>query len=178
MGQRIQVIVGSRNPVKVQAAAVTFQRAFPNCEIDVHSIDAPSGVRDQPMDAAETLTGARNRVHFAKQQLPEADFYVAFEGGVDTFSYGVATFAYVVVADANRTQVGRTADLPLPAQFYQALQTGEELGDVLDRHFRTTNVKQRGGAIGLLTDDHESRESTYQQALMLALAPFLHSALF
>lgn len=177
MSKTITVVVGSTNPVKVNAAKSTLQRAFADATVVVESVDAPSGVSEQPMDEAETLQGARNRVAFC-QQAKAADFYVAFEGGVDEFEYGVATFAYVVVATADQLSVGRTADLPLPRQFYQDLQAGRELGDVLDQRFHTTNVKQKGGAIGLLTNHLESRESTYQQALMLALAPILHAAWF
>lgn len=177
MSKTLTVVVGSTNPVKVNAAKATLQRAFADADIEVHGLDAPSGVAAQPMTEAQTLQGARNRVSFC-QQTQAADIYVAFEGGVDEFEYGVATFAYVVVACADQISVGRTADLPLPRQFYQDLQAGRELGDVLDERFNTSNVKQQGGAIGLLTNHFESRESAYQQALMLALAPILHAEWF
>lgn len=177
MKPSLKLVVGSTNPVKIGAAQSTLQRAFPELAIEVQGIHAPSGVADQPMSEAETLRGAQNRVEYC-QRVAQADFYVAFEGGVDEFSHGIATFAYVVVATAGTSSVGRTADLPLPRQFYRSLQAGKELGDVLDAHFNTTNIKQQGGAIGLLTNNLESRESTYQQAMMLALAPILHDALF
>lgn len=178
MSAKLNIVIGSLNPVKINASETTFKRAFSDTLITVQAVDAPSGVSDQPMSDGETLLGARNRVQSAQQLYPNADFYVAFEGGVDEFAYGIATFAYVVIAGKSATSVGRTANLPLPRRFFQALQQGEELGDVLDAHFQTTNIKQRGGAIGLLTNQHESRQSTYEQALMLALAPFLHGALF
>lgn len=177
MRKTLTVLVGSTNPVKINAAKATLQRAFTDAELRVESVKAPSGVADQPMTEKETLQGARNRVEFC-QQAQAADIYVAFEGGVDEFEYGVATFAYIVVATAEQLSVGRTANLPLPQKFYQELQAGRELGDVLDEHFKTTNVKQKGGAIGLLTNHFESRESSYQQALMLALAPILHGEWF
>lgn len=178
MKDKITVIVGSRNPVKVNAAETTFRTAFPEAEIVVQSVDARSDVHDQPMSAAETLLGAQNRVKHIKYAYPDADYYAAFEGGVDEFSYGVAAFAYVVIASKSTTSVGRTADLPLPRRFFEALQQGQELGDVMDAHFKTQNIKQKGGAIGSLTNHHETRQSTYQQALMLALAPFLHSPIY
>ena len=48
----------------------------------------------------------------------------------------------------------------------------------MDRLFNTHNIKQKGGAIGLLTNELETRQSTYQQALVLALAPFIHRQLY
>ena len=55
---------------------------------------------------------------------------------------------------------------------YQALQRGEELGPVMDKLFDTVNIKQKGGAIGLLTLNHASRQSVYEVALTLAMAKF------
>ncbi|CUS48298.1 MAG: inosine/xanthosine triphosphatase [Idiomarinaceae bacterium HL-53] len=173
----IRVIVGSLNPVKINAAKVALARCFPGQDIQVVGQSVPSGVSDQPMTSAETLRGAQNRVRALEAQC-QGDFYVAFEGGVDEFEFGVATFAYIVVSDGSNTTVGRTADLPLPRVFYRELVAGDELGDVLDRHFNTENVKQKGGAIALLTNHIESRESTYVQALTLAMAQFLNQTLF
>lgn len=175
--RNLKVVVGSKNPVKINAAKVTLAKCFPEFHIEVAGIPAPSGVSDQPMTEEETLLGAKNRVAHL-ESIEAADFYVAFEGGVDTFSYGVSTFAYVVVSDGQNSSVGRTADLPLPKQFYGALESGQELGDVLDQHFQTTNIKQKGGAIGLLTRNLETRESTYVQAMTLAMARHLERELF
>jgi non-canonical (house-cleaning) NTP pyrophosphatase len=36
------------------------------------------------------------------------------------------------------------------------------------------NVKQKQGAIGLLTNEQASRESVYTQAIILAMARFIH----
>ncbi len=173
----LKVIVGSTNPVKINSAKAAVQAAFPTRMVSAEGVNAPSQVSDQPMSELETLTGARNRVIYCRTNY-KADFYVAFEGGVERFDYGVATFAYVVVANASYEQVGRTSDLPLPEIFYQQLLVGYELGDVLDQHFNTKNVKQKGGAITLLTQGLETRESTYVQALTLALAPFVTGVLF
>lgn len=177
MQKQLNIIVGSKNPVKVNAAKFAFSQLYPECEISCRGMDAPSNVAEQPLTAAETLLGAQNRVRFCKTQVA-ADFYVAFEGGVDCFDYGPSTFAYVVIANQQRRSVGRTAILPLPEKIYQALCDGEELGPLMDSLFDTENIKQKGGAIGLLTNGLESREGSYRQAIILAMAPFLHAELF
>ncbi|MFA0544165.1 DUF84 family protein, partial [Vibrio sp. 10N.222.52.B7] len=46
--------------------------------------------------------------------------------------------------------------------------------DVMDEVFGTDNIKQKGGAIGLLTHNQLSRSSVYSQALILALIPFVN----
>lgn len=171
------MLVGSTNPVKISAARETFIRLFADTDIHCRGIDAPSGVADQPMTEAETRQGAINRVTYCQAQQ-SADYYLAMEGGVDSFEQGPATFAYVVIASGQHKSVGRSANLPLPLAVWQALRQGEELGEVIDRLFGTRNIKQQGGAIGLLTNGCESRESAYRQALIMAMAPFLHPTLY
>ena len=148
----IKIVVGSKNPVKINAAKAAICDIFSSDELECVGINAPSQVADQPMTVDETQLGAINRVKYC-QQHTQADFYLAIEGGVDQFKYGPATFAYVAIA-------------------------GEELGDVMDRFFNTDNVKQKQGAIGLLTNGLATRESVYRQAILLAMAPFIHSDLY
>lgn len=45
----LRVLVGSTNPVKVEAVRTAFQTAFPNKTIEIKTFPAPSGVSDQPM---------------------------------------------------------------------------------------------------------------------------------
>jgi inosine/xanthosine triphosphatase len=173
----VKIIVGSLNPVKINAAKQAIMQFFELAKVDCIGVDAPSKVAEQPMTAGETRQGAINRVKYC-QLHHDADYYVAMEGGVDQLEDGPVTFAYVVVANEKQISVGRSAMLPLPNLVYQALQQGEELGPVMDRLFNTHNVKQKGGAIGLLTRGLATREGNYTQALILTLAPFLHSELF
>ncbi len=175
--KRITLVVGSKNPVKVNAAKTTLATYFPECEIDCRGVDAPSGVADQPLGEHDTLIGAQNRVSHCQAHY-DADFYMAMEGGAASFEYGAATFAYVVISHKGSQSVGRSCNLPLPQSLYAKLEQGEELGDVMDAAFNTTNIKQQGGAISLLTQGHATRQSTYQQALTLAMAPFIHPDLF
>ncbi|BAJ00672.1 inosine/xanthosine triphosphatase [Shewanella violacea] len=186
--KKIRVLVGSKNPVKVNAARVAICQLFPDIDIECNGMHAPSGVPDQPMTDVETREGAINRVKYcrefsakAAQQAdgePIAELFIAMEGGVDNFEYGPATFAYTVIATQSQLSVGRSAQLPISQSIYKSLLAGEELGDVMDRLFNTNNIKQQGGAIGLLTQGHATRESTYTQALILAMAPMLNPELY
>ncbi|MCO7188647.1 MULTISPECIES: inosine/xanthosine triphosphatase [unclassified Pseudoalteromonas] len=173
----IKVLVGSKNPVKVNAARQIFTQYYPDHDIQCEGLHAPSGVADQPLGEPDTLLGAQNRVHHLVDHHT-ADYYCAMEGGAHQFAYGPATFAFVVISDGLKESVGRSANLPLPQRIYDALLGGEELGHVMDRMFDTDNIKQKGGAIGLLTNHLATRESAYTQALLLAMAPFNHAELY
>ena len=177
----IKIIVGSKNPVKINAATKAMAQLFPESIIDASGMDAPSGVAAQPMTDKDTRQGAINRVRYCQQQVQQdtqADYYFAMEGGVDCFDFGPATFAYIAIGHKDQLAIGRSAILPLPMQVYRALEAGEELGHVMDRLFNTVNIKQKGGAIGLLTHGHATRESNYTQAIILAMAPLLNPDIY
>ncbi|MBY5992983.1 inosine/xanthosine triphosphatase [Ferrimonas balearica] len=172
------VAVASHNPVKIRAAEDALGRAFPAHRWTSRPHAVPSGVAEQPMSEAETRQGALNRLAALKRADPQADFHVAFEGGYDRLEGVPVTFAYVAVCHGERTQVGRSGALPLPPQVATALEAGGELGPVMDALFNQHNIKQRGGAIGVLTGGLLDRAGFYRDTLTLLLAPYLFPHLY
>ena len=171
----MEVIVTSRNPVKIGAVREAFLSRFPMDEILLTPVDVKSGVPDQPMSDQETRQGARNRVNNAKTKHPGADYWVGLEGGLDYFDGQLMAFAWMVIAGSeDRISETRSVTLPLPPRVQELVIGGLELGEANDLVFSTLNSKQGGGAYGLLTDGLMTRESVYTQTLMLALIPFVH----
>lgn len=168
----LAIKVASANPAKIKAVASAFAELFPDQTSDVQGIAVPSGVADQPMSSDETLLGAMNRV--AQLANVEADYRVAIEAGLD----GDFTFAWMVIEHQGKLGKARSASLMLPPAALAQLKQGKELGDVMDAMFNQDNIKQKGGAIALLTQNKLSRSSVYHQALILAMIPFLNNDLF
>ncbi|WP_019677269.1 inosine/xanthosine triphosphatase [Arsukibacterium perlucidum] len=167
------IAVASANPAKINAVSQCFHTNFPEQTLTVIGIAVPSGVAEQPLSSAETLLGAQNRLQALKQQT-QADYYVAIEAGLDNDM----TFAWMLIEHSGKLGKARSASLMLPPAALQLLAEGQQLGDAMDQLFGTTNIKQAGGAIGLLTHNQLSRASVYQQALTLALIPFLNPERF
>lgn len=167
------IAVASANPAKIKAVKHCFTEVFPDKTLEVQGFAVPSGVAAQPMSSEETLLGAQNRISALKQQV-QADFYVSIEAGLD----GEFTFAWMLIEHLGILSKARSASLMLPRSALQMLHQGQELGDVMDQLFGTDNIKQAGGAIALLTNHRLSRSSVYQQALILALIPFLQPELY
>jgi len=167
------IAVASANPAKINAVQQCFTEVFPTQNIEVRGLAVPSGVAAQPMTSAETLSGAQNRLQALKTQL-QADFYVSIEAGLEQD----LTFAWMLIEHQDQLSKARSASLMLPPAALNKLSEGAELGDVMDQLFGTQNIKQAGGAIGLLTGNRLSRSSVYHQALILALIPVLNPALF
>jgi inosine/xanthosine triphosphatase len=171
----VKVIVASRNPVKIGAASEAFATVFPAAAIDVSGIDVESGVGDQPDSDAETREGARARALRASDAMPDADFWVGLEGGVEVLDGQLMAFAWMAVKGRKgEVSEARSATLPLPPAVKELVDAGMELGEANDRVFSTVNSKQGGGAYGLLTDGRYTRESIYAQTLVIALTPFVN----
>ncbi|TBT48189.1 non-canonical purine NTP phosphatase [Vibrio parahaemolyticus] len=163
-----KVVIASLNPAKINAVKSAFQSAFPQQAFEFVGIIVPSEVADQPMTNEETHRGAVNRVKNAKVEMPTADFYVGLEAGIE----GNVTFAWMVIESDTHRGESRSASLMLPPEVLAQLADANELGDVMDKVFGTENIKQKGGAISLLTQNQLTRSSVYHQALILALIPF------
>ncbi|MFV8385115.1 inosine/xanthosine triphosphatase [Vibrio parahaemolyticus] len=163
-----KVVIASLNPAKINAVKSAFQSAFPQQAFEFVGISVPSEVADQPMTNEDTHRGALNRVKNAKVEMPTADFYVGLEAGIE----GNVTFAWMVIESDTHRGESRSASLMLPPEVLAQLANANELGDVMDKVFGTENIKQKGGAISLLTQNQLTRSSVYHQALILALIPF------
>ncbi len=171
----MKVVVASRNPVKLGAAAEAFEVQFPEAEIEIVAVEVDSGAGDQPMTDAATRAGARTRAGNAAAAHPAADFWVGIEGGAETLDGQLIAFAWMVVRAADgRVGEARSPTLPLPPAVLRLVADGLELGEANDRVFATVNSKQGGGAFGLLTDGRLTRESIYAQTLSIALIPLIH----
>jgi inosine/xanthosine triphosphatase len=177
-GREKLIIVGSRNPVKIQCVEDAFQAAFED-QIIVQGINVDSQVNRQPFGDVETYTGAYNRAAASKRAFPEADCWVGIEGGVDEVGDQMVAFAWVVILNGS-TVVGKakTGTFFLPDAIKVLVKKGVELGDADDMVFSKENTKQRGGAVGLLTKGIVNRSLYYKQAVLLALIPFLNKDLY
>ena len=172
------VIVGSKNPVKIQSAEEAFQAVFEGSFI-IQGLDVDPQVHPQPIGDVETYTGAYNRAFASKKAFPEADYWVGIEGGVDEVGEQMVAFAWVVVLNGSQI-IGKakTSTFFLPAAISVLLRKGKELGHATDQLFNKENSKQAGGAVGLLTKGAIPRKEYYHQALILALIPFVNVDLY
>jgi inosine/xanthosine triphosphatase len=170
----MRIAIGSTNPVKCNASRAVLAPLYPNAAF--LTVDVSSNVADQPWGDVETRTGAYNRARAARDHL-DADLGVGLEGGLQDTEFGVFTCAWCVLIDRyGRVGVGGNSCVQLPHQVAERLRSGSELGEAMDSLVNEHNTRQRNGAIGILTDNLETRQSAYETLLRLALAPFQHPA--
>ena len=172
------IAVASTNPVKIDAALLAFQAAFPEEEFTAAGYDVASGVSDQPMTNQETLAGAKNRLAAVKAAAPTADYWVGIEGGAEDDGQEITIFAWTAVMKNNQISTSRTASYLLPPAVRDLLRQGMELGHANDLVFNVTNSKQKTGSVGSLSHSIIDRKEYYRHALVLALIPFLNPGLY
>jgi inosine/xanthosine triphosphatase len=174
-----KIVVASRNPVKIKAAAIGFKKVFPQEKIIIQGISVSSGVSDQPKTEAETLRGALNRAKNLSQEFPGADFYVGIEGGVKKEHPGTAAFAWIVIrSKSGKIGKGRTGSFFLPEKVVKLIRQGKELGEADDIVLGGKNSKHKGGTIGNLTKNIITRTKLYFPAVIYALIPFINEDLY
>jgi inosine/xanthosine triphosphatase len=175
---KLLILVGSKNPVKISCTEEAFTRAF-NRSFLVEGINAASGVPDQPIGDEETLLGAKNRAYNSREVFPEAHYWIGIEGGLDEDDNGMFAFAWIFILDRNsKTSRSKTGTFYLPPAVTKLVKDGMELGKADDVVFATSNSKHQGGSVGILTQGIVDRNEYYRQAIILALIPFINSNLF
>jgi inosine/xanthosine triphosphatase len=167
----MRIAVGSKNPVKLKAVERIVKRIWPDAEII--AVETGSGVSAMPTTDDEAIAGATNR---AKEALraARADFGVGIEGGTAVTRYGMFLSGWAVVASKDgRLSLGSGGRLILPRVLMAKISQGEELGPAMDRIAGTSNIKQREGAIGLLTKNLVIREEALAIGVANAFAKFI-----
>mmetsp|Transcript_23673 Transcript_23673/g.58032 ORF Transcript_23673/g.58032 Transcript_23673/m.58032 type:complete len:298 (-) Transcript_23673:573-1466(-) len=69
--------------------------------------------------------------------------------------------------------VAKTGMFPLPAAIAKMVQDDMELGDADDKLFGRVDGKKGNGTVGILTNNAVTRAEYYEQALILALVPWI-----
>lgn len=171
------VIIASKNPVKINCVKEVLTEAFPSDALDFQGVSVPSEVSDQPMTDEETLQGAINRASNAKKECP-GDFHIGIEGGISDDGMVMTAFAWVVILSGGKVGKARTSTFELPQKIAELVRQGVELGHADDLIFKRENSKQKDGAVGILTNGILNRTEYYEQAVLLALIPMLNDEFY
>ena len=176
----MKVLVGSTNPVKLNAVKESFALYFE--DIIIEGISVNSGVPAQPVNS-QTFEGAKNRALELKKVNSEknlsADFFVGIEGGIkEAYGKWFAFGCMCIMKEDGKFSFGTSAHFELPDIVTKRLLNGEELGFVMDEIMQEKNTKQKGGAISFFTNGKMNRKELYIPGLICALIPFIHPNLY
>lgn len=176
----MKILVGSLNPVKIKAVEEIFGRYFK--DINVLGISVNSDVPSQPR-GDETFDGAKNRAEKLRlyniENNLDADYFIGIEGGIsEVYNHWFAYGAICIMDSKGEYSFGMSPHFELPKEIVDELLNGIELGDVMDRILQTKDTKRKNGAIGFFTKGEMNRKELYENGLLMAMVPFLHTDLY
>lgn len=171
------VIIASKNPVKIEAVKIAFEKMFLQEKFEFIGESIPSDVNAQPMSNEETLQGAMNRANNAQTKFPEADFWVGLEGGLEEIAENLGSIAWIVVKSKDKVGKARALTFLLPPKITELIKQGKEMSEAVNIVFGVNN-SQHNGAIGTLTNDIITRTTDYMETVVLALVPFKNPDLY
>ena len=171
----MKVLIGTKNPGKIEGAKKALSKYFNDFEIE--GIKVESNVNEQPV-GLETYNGAVNRVNnlitYAKDNNIEADFFMSIESGLTSeLGFWAITNIAVIKNAKGEVGVGSSASFPVPNKYVEQIKT-ETLGTVMDTIFNESDLRSTTGGIGLLTKDVVTRIDLTTDAFLMALTPFIN----
>ena len=175
----MKILMGTKNPGKVQGAKEAFEKYFDNVEIE--GIKVSSEVGDQPFNK-EILLGAKNRVKnlkkYAKENNIEVDYFVASEAGISNLLGEWIDINAAVIEDSNSLQsVGISQGFQIPDKYIDEIRK-TELGKVMDKIFEGQELAKGKGGISYLTKDEVSRIDLTRNAFIMALIKYINGDLW
>ena len=175
----MKILIGTKNPGKIEGAIQAFKKYFDNVEIEGISVN--SDVGDQPVNE-EILQGARNRVRnlkkYARENQIEADFYISSEAGI-TNSLGtwIDINCALVENKEGLQSVGTSQGFPIPDKYIDEIKE-TELGKVMDKIFSGKELGKGKGGISFLTKDEVSRIDLTRNAFIMALTKHINGEIW
>lgn len=171
----MKILIGTKNPGKIEGAKQAFERYFDNVEIE--GVQVSSNVGDQPINE-EILQGAKNRVKnlkkYAINNNIEADFYISSEGGITNLLGEWIDINVVVIEDSKGFQsIGTSQGFPIPNKYLDEIKQ-TELGKVMDKIFNGKELGKGKGGINFLTKDEVSRIDLVKNAFVMALVSHIN----
>ncbi|MBK3496058.1 DUF84 family protein [Viridibacillus sp. YIM B01967] len=165
------VAIGTKNKAKISAVETVVKQLL-NEQIEFQYIAVESGVSAQPMSDAETREGAINRA-LNTHTASKADFSFGLEGGVKDVGgvMYVCNWGTLVLKDGTIiTAAG--AQIPLPNVIATAVNSGLELGPVMDEYTQQNDIRQHSGAIGIFTKDLIDRKEMFEHVIKLLIGQY------
>ncbi|NCN82694.1 MAG: DUF84 family protein [Candidatus Pacebacteria bacterium] len=165
----MKIAVGSTNPVKLNAVRVAAQGQWP--DVVVAGFEVQSGVSEQPRSDEETRQGACARAQAALTAGGKTtQLGLGLEGGVHTFNGELWSTVWAAVLDtAGNYYESNGARFKLPKVIADKLAAGAEMGPAVSALFAGDNIKQKQGAIGVITRNFVDRTTEYASIAKLAL---------
>lgn len=169
----MKILVGSKNPAKVEAVREILQDYPHLMDAEVVGFEVPTEVSDQPVTLEEIVSGATVR---AKNVYAECDYGIGIEAGfmpVPGSKSGHMNVCVAAIYDGTETHIGISSGFETPNKEVMRLVVHEGL--TLDKAANEVGmtidplIGRHEGVSGILTKGRVTRKEFTKQALRMAL---------
>ena len=171
----MKILIGTKNPGKIQGAKEAFENYFK--EFEISGIPVSSNVGDEPVNN-EIYEGARNRVNnlmsYAKENNIEAEYFLGVESGITNLLGKWIIISIAVIKDKNGYESwGTSPAFPVPDKYVDEI-ISTDLGKVMDKIFQKNDLRSNKGGISFLTNDVIGRIDQTREAFIMALTQHIN----
>lgn len=169
----MKILIGTKNPGKIQGAEEAFKKYFENIEIE--GIPVPSEVSEEPVDL-DIYNGARNRVNnlikYAKENNIKTEYFLGIESGITNLLGKWVIINVAVIKDNEGYESwGTSPAFPVPDKYVNEI-INTDLGKVMDDIFKQHDLRSGKGGISFLTNNVIDRIDLTREAFIMALTQF------
>ena len=173
----MNVAVGSKNPVKVNATRNVLEKIYG--KINVIGVAVDSGVPHQPFGKDETIQGAVNRAKNAYSD--DFDLSIGIESGLMEIKNSITGYIdlqWCAVFDGNKITLGVSSGFEYPPMVIEEVLKGVEVGDVMDKVTGVNKLGQKAGAVSFLSKGMLDRTENTEQCVLTAMIPRMNEKIY
>ncbi len=171
----MKVVVGSKNPTKIEGTRLAFQQFFEDVEVIGMEVETKF---KQPFNE-DTLAGAIERA--LKVYSDEFDFSVGIEAGLISTKHtltGFMDFQVAVIYNGEKFTVGFGPGFEYPRIVVDNALMGIEVGKTMEKISGIEKLGWKFGAVHYLSKGAISRTELSRIAVTMALIPWLNRELY
>lgn len=171
----MKVVVGSKNPTKVEGTRLAFQHFFG--DVEVAGVEVPTQFR-QPFNE-QVISGAIERA--LKSYSTEFDFSVGIEAGLLAVNHtltGYMDFQVAVIYNGEKFTIGFGPGFEYPKEVVDRAKNGVEVGKTMEKISGIKDLGKKFGAVHYLSKGAISRTELSRIAVTMALIPWLNRDLY
>ncbi len=177
----MKINIGSKNKIKIDAVKDAVMKYKFFCDAELVSVDANSGVGNQPKSLKETIHGAIKR---AENSFKECDYSFGIESGLMEVPYtksGYMDVTACAIYDGKNFHLGLSSSFEYPLKVTElVLSENIEIDEAMHKTNITENkrIGYSEGVVGFLTKGRITRKNYTEQAVMMALIHLENPELF
>ena len=172
----MKIVVGSRNPTKIEAMRAVAAKIFN--DVSVEGIEVDSGVSHNPLTDSETMAGAVKRARDAREKA-DADLGVGLEGGITEIDGRYYTCVWCAVDNGEEVTTGGGVHVPLPEKVLSMIiNKNMEMGSVMDKLTSIHDTKRKMGFEGIVTKGLINRRDSFEAILSFTFAKIISPELY